>query len=405
MILADDLTGAADTAARCWGAGLPATICLSPPSDPLPGGAIAVTSDSRHLPPEQARARVYGLAREMRSHVTATWYKKIDSTLRGNLGAELDALLDVWAADGIQPCVVVSPAFPAQARGLEGGYLVHAQTPPHTVHLPTLLSQQSDHPVGAILLSTVRAGEAELARQMADQFAQGVRLLVVDALTDNDLAALVTAVQTLPDILFCGSAGLVGVLARDLASQASAERAGVKQGAPGALPPDRPIVTVVGSGSPMAHRQIRELIGRRNPARIVVAPHASGIRTVVPADIDAGDWLLHLSTPTADVELEGTTARELVAALAQQACAVVERIQPACVIVVGGDTAIHVLGVLGVERLTVIDELLPGMPLAVGTDRDGRSRTFVLKAGNHGAPATLDELVIRLRRPLDPTRD
>ena len=53
-ILADDLTGAADTAARCRQFGLPATIFVNIPERPLPPGALAFTSDSRHLTGEAA---------------------------------------------------------------------------------------------------------------------------------------------------------------------------------------------------------------------------------------------------------------------------------------------------------------------------------------------------------------
>ena len=92
VIVADDVTGAADSAARCHYAGLPATIYLRPTPPPWPSGAIAFSTDSRFLPPAEAAAQVRRLLAPLKG-APAIWYKKIDSTLRGNLGAELDAML------------------------------------------------------------------------------------------------------------------------------------------------------------------------------------------------------------------------------------------------------------------------------------------------------------------------
>ncbi|MEZ4639796.1 MAG: four-carbon acid sugar kinase family protein [Caldilineaceae bacterium] len=115
-MLADDLTGAADSAARCRHAGFSAAIFLQPPQPPLPADANALTSDSRHLPAHDAAQRVRAVAAPL-ADLDARWYKKIDSTLRGNLGSELDALLDL----GIGDCAVICPAFPAQGRALIDG--------------------------------------------------------------------------------------------------------------------------------------------------------------------------------------------------------------------------------------------------------------------------------------------
>ncbi len=250
LILADDLTGAADCAARCHSAGMPATICVQPPAAPLPPGAVACTSDSRHLPPAIAARRVRDLAGGLRHLEDAVWYKKIDSTLRGNIGAELDALLD--ALD--RSCAVVCPAFPGQRRGLHDGYLVCAPplaTPPH---LPSLLARQSRRRVAAIPLGAVHAGADHLAGLLATH-AEAAPLLVIDALTDADLHTILTATsRALPGALLCGSAGLAGALAaawptapaHDPGGPALAEQASCG-----------PALLVVGSGSPAARQQNR----------------------------------------------------------------------------------------------------------------------------------------------------
>jgi uncharacterized protein YgbK (DUF1537 family) len=385
LILADDLTGAADCAARCRQAGLPAEIALSPPHAPLPPGAVAFTSDTRHLPADLAARRVGEVARSLARIEGTTWYKKIDSTLRGNLGSELDALLDTLG----RAHAVVCPAFPAQGRGLQEGLLVAASTPSASVHLPTLLAQQSRRSIAAIGLAEVRGGAQRLAERMSMQ-ARRAALLVVDALAEDDLRMIVEAAeQAIPRALLCGSAGLIGALAARYAAVHSLPIAPLSR----IEPPGGPALLVVGSGSAMAHRQIAYM--RRDQGIAVV--EVGEDRLPAPGDRLPTDLLLHLPEPAPDAELDGPEARARAAMLAGAALALIVQLRPALLGLAGGDTAIGVLGRLGIERLVVLRELLPGMPLTQATDAAGRSFFVVLKAGNHGDECTLAAL-LRLAR-------
>ena len=392
IIIADDVTGAADSASRCRQAGLPSTIYLGNVQNPLPLGAISFSSDSRHLPAHEAAERVRSLVAPMVSMADVIWYKKIDSTLRGNLGAELDAMLGALAWQGEIPCAVISPAFPAQGRGLEDGYLVYAGTSYHSICLSELLHAQSDHVVGALPLCLVREGVSVVATEMAELQAAGVKLLVADALSDEDLCTVMLAAQrALPQRLFCGSAGMVGLLAETIVQA---------QGMGGGLNlPDQPpvrwgdaVVAVVGSGSAMAHTQIQYVREQRRAHVIEVDMGTEGFCQSVD-DRRPRTWLLHLPRPSDGTPLEGEPARAMVAHLSHRACELIERLDAAFLILVGGDTAVHVLDCLGVEQLTVIEELLPGVPLTVGTGGNGMRRNIVLKAGNHGDEGTLDTML------------
>jgi D-threonate/D-erythronate kinase len=384
LILADDLTGAADTASRCRAAGLPATIFLAPPHPPLPAGVISFTSDSRHLPPEEAARRVGEVAAPLVGE-SALWYKKIDSTLRGNIGAELDALLELLAA----PAALVCPAFPAQGRGLVNGHLVAPGGPPVGIHLPSLMREQSRYPVLSFSLADVRSGE--LAERFHRKDAKGQRrgerggrsILVVDGTTDEDLGQIVDATESIPGLLLCGSAGLIGEVAK--------RQAGGKD-LPGFGKPGRSegsALVVVGSGSPMAHRQIDGLLAAYPDAeRLRVDP---GVHTL---DISgqATVTLLHQSPPAPGAVLDGPGARQRADSLADAALACIARSGPDLLLLVGGDTAVAVLSRLGVERLTVQAELLPGMPLCAA-EVNGRSLRVVMKPGSFGDESTLASLL------------
>jgi uncharacterized protein YgbK (DUF1537 family) len=397
VIVADDLTGAADSAARCRQAGLAAWVLLEDAAWPeriQNPAAVAFSTDSRHLPPETAAARVTTLLTRLPARPAVRWYKKIDSTLRGNLGAELDAML-AWL--GEETIAVICPAFPAQQRGLEDGYLVHAATPPRTLHLPTLLREQSRLPVAAVDLATVAAGTGRLKAALAAAQQDGARLVVVDAQDERHLETITAAAQAaLAAPLLCGSAGLVGVWAGQVAGP---EPVAAKL----PQPPNGRVLGVVGSGSPMAHRQIAQ-VAQRDDVRVRALDRTwSTVDVVGPGTQPVGNWLLHLETPAAGQALDGPLARAEAARLADLTQIMVERMHPASLIVVGGDTATYVLRVLGICCLEVIEELLPGIPLTVGENGRGEPRAVVLKPGNFGDDGTLAALYDRLAQPVAQT--
>ena len=115
-VIADDITGAMDTGVGLAQAGLAATISFS--STTMPGSdSIVATTDSRAESPSEAYRRVKAVGERFQDYYI---YKKIDSTLRGNIAAELQALLDVTRA----PKAVVCPAFPSIKRTVVNGELL-----------------------------------------------------------------------------------------------------------------------------------------------------------------------------------------------------------------------------------------------------------------------------------------
>ena len=398
-ILADDLTGAADTAAQCRQFGLPATIFLGIPKLPLPLGALAFTSDSRHLPAEAAARLARDTAASL-PPMDGRWYKKIDSTLRGNVGSELDALLDLVRP----PAAVVCPAFPAQNRGLCNGILTAPALESSAVHLPSLLREQSRHTVAALSLEQVRGGElaanmSQAVRAWENCTAEGPIVFAADALTDDDLDRVLQAQQeVLPEALLCGSAGLVGALVRHM---------GVENGSPalatGRLPAaGQSVLLVAGSGSDVAHRQIDCLLRSDDEAhhpavsRMVVLPE-TGIGETAAFDPAQPIWLLQQPRPEPGAVLEGEEARQRADHLGRVGVAALARRPVDLLLLVGGDTAIGILKRLDVGRLSVELELLPGMPLCSAVI-NGRPMLVVLKPGHFGEDGTLVELLNRVGR-------
>ena len=387
VIIADDLTGAADSAARAAPAGRPAAIFPARPRRPAdaaaPAQAVAVSTDSRFLPPQEAAGRVTDVAGRLAAWRGATWYKKIDSTLRGNLGAELAALL---TALGPQSRAAICPAFPAQGRGLADGYLVHSATPPRSVYLPGRIAEQTDLPVASIGLAVVRRGVTAVANAITA--AGDARLLVMDALVDDDLATMVAVAGQL-GLALCGSAGMVAPLAARLADEPAASVPTAHM--------EGPLLAVVGSGSATAHAQVRAVA---EDGCMRVREVGSGWRALDLLGASGhpqGDWLVHLPIPLPETPLEGPAARREAARLADLIVASVAQLEPGALLLVGGDTAAYVLRGLGIARLDVTHELLPGIPLTEGTDDRGVRRCVVLKPGNFGDKQVLVTLRTLLR--------
>lgn len=432
LIIADDVTGAADSAARCRQARLTAAIDLFPAAGAhlpqiLSTTVLALSTDSRFLLPQVAADRVAEIVGNFARHLALIaptdqpprWYKKIDSTLRGNIGAELTAMLPLVTPNGSTAQAIIAPAFPAQQRTLVDGYLRFAQFPPRALHLPTLLAEQCDLSVATISLATVRAGLDALQQALMVAKAAAT-LIVVDAESEEDLERLTIAtLRTLPHALFCGSAGLVGVLAGQMAIQLGLQSTDPTTSHPTVGPDfeqsfsdsasiteraDRHhlLLAVVGSGSTVAQQQVAHLRGISAvtvwevdpdiPSAVVVQRLEEAIATARDREYQQA-IALHLPIPSAGVPLEGPLARQYAAALADIALELIARHQPATIVIVGGDTAIHLLQRMGIRQLSIVEELLPGMPVTVGQDSQGKKQQIILKAGNHGDVVTLATLL------------
>src|SRR5439155_360940 len=212
-IQADDLTGACDAGAPFAAHGLETVVLL--PDRESSSSAAAVTvldTESRHLEPTAARARVRGVAARLAAGRPRLLYKKFDSTLRRAVAAEVAGMLE---GAGIAR-VLVAPAFPAQGRTVVDG-IVHVggrpadDTPiardstfPRTgASVLALFGAAGPHPVATVPLATVRRGPVAVLARLS-RFASA---FVADAETDADLDALAPAGDG-TGILVAGSAGL-----------------------------------------------------------------------------------------------------------------------------------------------------------------------------------------------------
>ncbi|MGW6144980.1 four-carbon acid sugar kinase family protein [Streptomyces sp. NPDC055140] len=384
LALADDLSGAAETACALGG---PVRLSLTA-ADVTESPAthdLVVDLDTRHLPTAEAAYAVRTALRAAQAGPPRLLYKKVDSQLRGHLAAEAAAY-----AEGAE-AVVVAPALPAAGRTVTGGVVHVNGVPLHRTDgwraeraaaprsLPEALSGL---PVRTVPLDVVRSEPAALDaefRRIADSGAHPAP----DAETDADLDAVAAAALRLgPGFRLLGSGGLALALGRAMARPAATT--------PPPVPArDRaPLLFVVGTAEPAAVAQIAHLTA-------LGAHHVQ----LDPAGLAAGTLCLPRTavTPALTVlSIDGSAGlrpgagRALSAALGALTAAYPGRPD---LVLTGGETARTTLDALGIRELEPLGEI----HLGAVHSRTPDDRRVVTRPGSYGAEDSLLRIAAALR--------
>jgi uncharacterized protein YgbK (DUF1537 family) len=218
-VIADDFTGACDVGVQFRKRGLE-TVILTDVKN-LCGlkasvDAVVVDTETRNLAPKAAYEKVQQTLKTFGKFRVKLFYKKIDSTLRGNIGVELDAVLDELELDGI----LLAPSYPQQGRTVVNGqvfvrgvsleeteFAFDLLNPVRESQIRKLIWQQSNRKIGYVNLPMVRAEINKLKNSLKRLLEEGNQIIVADAETQEDLANITEASVNL-NLLLCGSAGL-----------------------------------------------------------------------------------------------------------------------------------------------------------------------------------------------------
>lgn len=381
LIVADDLTGAMDSAGPFAAAGVETWVVAEPmrcdPASLRSACVVSVNTDSRHLAAGPAGARVRDIVARLGTVGYDIIFKKVDSTLRGNVVAETLALMQATGRAG----AIVAPAFPAQGRTVSGG-IVHVKgTPlPQTAFARDKLSPPPLAPLQEVFAASVPA--RAVASSAPELGSKDTGVLVVDSADDADLDAVVHAIQpNLGAWLLAGSAGLTQALARGCFRGSGASGGtGQVQGT---------IVFAVGSRASQSAEQVEALAAQADTS-VLRAPNGRLQNDAIPESRN-----LVLKATADDAGLEGDAA-QVAADMARHAIDVARRTRAQAMVATGGDTAIAILAASGNPSLQVLGDLMPGIPYA-RIRIDGAPLWLVTKAGGFGGRETFRELVHKLR--------
>lgn len=394
VIIADDLTGANDTGIRFLKAGYSSSVVLDPAAlgDLEERGAAVLDTESRNIPETEAAA----LLEKALPHLVplkgkGIFFKKVDSTLRGNIRAETAVL-----RNGLEfSLTVFAPAYPGNRRTAVNGLLLLDGVPVAETDMgrdprkPAVTSSLAECLQGKGAAGVRTVSLDEIRKGMVPSVLEGAGFrgnFCFDAETEEDLELIAGGVRaSVPaeDVLWVGSAGLAGALVSSA----------------------RPVLLVVGSLSPMSALQAGHVIDR-------------GLAAPVPADIGAlladgpgeaerlarkaaamlrrGKNVLLISSLEEQQVEAGRNAdagERICAVLADAVFRILEECGPGGIFVTGGEVAIHVVRALGGRGAALVDEVEPGIPLVrlLGGPLEGLP--LITKAGGFGSPETMERCI------------
>ena len=426
-VIADDLTGSNVNGALLTAKGFFSATCLGleywNPAAFAQCAAVAVSTDSRLLPRDEAWQKVYAAVRLFAAEKPVLMAKRIDSTLRGNVGAEIEAALaamdDAAASSQGAAVAVVVPVYPASARIAAGGYLlVHgiplerspiakdALTPIDATLVSDIIGRQTALRMGYIPLSDVLAGMQSIRGAVRKAWEDGCRIIICDAVTNDDIAAIAGAVSDAPFPLLAVDPGPF-----------TAEVAAVRAAASGRECENR-VLAIIGSVSELTRRQMEALrlarpahMVRTDCARLLDGQSREAEIERVVRELCAGraecsvfgvctaesaEHLLRVDAVAASLGIAGNAVSERInsalAVIADRLLRLPE-LRIGALYASGGEVTVSALRALGAQGFSVRDEVLP---LAVYGHILGGSRhdlPMVTKGGFVGDSGSLVQCI------------
>lgn len=428
-IIADDLSSATDCGAQMVRSGLSVVVPLSGYS--LPGQVstphvVSIDTDSRSLPADQAYDKVKIATQQLFAQGWANFYKSVDSTLRGNLGSEIEAVLEVVKPD----CAIIAPAFPKYGRTtVDGVQHLHGRplhetefgsdptAPVKDANIARRLTAGSPRKAGRLALESVRAGAENLERAVRNLLSNGVELVVADILEQYDLKQLCLGfANSNLKIVWVGSTGMAEFV--PLACGAPTDS--IESRRDPSLD-HRPALALVGSASETTREQLRYAqinhklqIVQIDASRLILSDQTatdelglahsslgdalrSGQNAALAVKNASRDEVAVTQALGARLNLfAAQVAQKIVASLAQVASRFVIEGQVSGIVATGGDTANALCQALDAQALQILGEVEAGIPIMrlLGN----QSLTLVTKAGGFGSVSAMADALAKVKQ-------
>ncbi|MEW6623451.1 MAG: four-carbon acid sugar kinase family protein [Bacillota bacterium] len=416
-IIADDLTGACDTAVQFAEKGYKSGVLLHSQNiqdfnvDEFE--AIAVATDSRNAAVNEAYHRVKDACHLLQELGVKKVYKKIDSTWRGHIGLEVETVMDQL---GYSLCIICS-SYPANKRIVVGGYLLVDGRPVEKTPLATdpifpitesymlkYLGKQTKLPIEPLDLQTVFNLDQMIEK--IDAYLKGPpTILVADGVTDHDLHTLSELESVFPNkILFCGSAGMASSWLFHLQNQHPLKKT------------YKSVLTIVGSTNSANIDQMEHFTSNKQTALVFMDPKAAlsqednrslYIDSTVCSIVDhlriGKDVVLTTYRSSMDLIKDNgncpvSSFRQIGKELGRITDQVLRQIPIEGLVITGGDTAIEILQALGATGICVEAEIMPGIPIGRIIGGKYQDIPIVTKAGGFGGQGALSYAVRHLKK-------
>ncbi|MFB9949148.1 four-carbon acid sugar kinase family protein [Rhizobium puerariae] len=341
LIVADDLTGALDSAVAFAVRGMRSCVLRHPAalatSDLSDVDVCAVSTGTRDGPEDAARGAIATVLAHFAGKLPDHVFKKVDSRLKGHVGLETGML-----AEGAgRTRLLIAPAIPEMGRLVVGGRVT-----------------------GMGVADPIDAG-ARFGDAVGEK-------LIPDIAGDADFEASLDRCEPRAT-LYVGARGLAAALARRLRPVSQARRT---------FRLSRPALFAIGSRDPITEAQVGRLLDACAPAFLAAGNGR------FEAGVRLGDGLTVAKLTAGDHDIRADLAG---ARFADGLSDLIRQTPPATLLACGGETADALLKRLGADRLDIVDEILPGVPLAQ-TFVCGKKADIITKSGGFGDADTLVHL-------------
>jgi len=403
LLVADDLTGATDTGVQFSKRGLRSMVITNKEhiSKSLKEcDVLIVDTESRFDDKETAYKKAYEAGRTGKANHIKYYYKKLDSTLRGNIGAELSGIMDSLQ---IKHAVVV-PAYPSYGRTtingnvyLNGTLLEETEfandprTPVKDSYIPRIISEQTDKTTSVINYYEVQAGKQNLFQKLDQQIKNGTQIIIIDTRKNEDLDLIASAITNISeDVLPAGSTGFAEYLARHL--EFKKEKLSN--------------VVIAGSVSEVTRKQIEYAMEKlevnvidietdRLFTREKYQEKKRIVEIIKKCSLKGEDIIIRSAPIKSSVEESfkqgekyGLNRKEIsnriASFLGEIARFVIQEIKIKGILLTGGDTAIKTAEKLNITGTILGGEILPGIPFGNFTGEQYKNIIVVSKAGGFG---------------------
>lgn len=421
-IVADDLTGANDTALQFFIKGSNTEIIFDTDENIQnhPNiGTFALTTESRNIDAKEAAQKVWEGAKKLKDNLSVEYfYKKIDSTLRGNIAVETLAMLDAIGYDA----AVIAPAFIREGRITIGGYQLlkgvpiertdaarDSYAPIYDSYIPDILKKQVNESfydsIATIQLNVIAKGAGPITSKLNELVSGGKKLIVIDAVSAIDLEQIVLAItKSQYNILPVGSAGLANALGNVWLPLNNSEP--VQK-----IIPKLPKLILSGSKNSMTTAQINKLLLDDDISNVYSIDLK--LQDILSNDSDAmaeriihnfgkdNIVIAHVSKIQDETQEEkgkerlideGITKEMLASMITDYLANIAQKVKKMseCILItIGGETSYKCTNAVNCEYLQVVDSILPAISLCM----DSNAGFIVTKSGNMGSITALVDIV------------
>ncbi len=408
VVVADDFTGANDTGVQFSKKNLRSVVVINDRRinklwDDY--DVIVIDTESRSDTPDNAYRKAYETAEIVKRKKPDCIYKKIDSTFRGNIGAEIAGLMESL---GTAHTILV-PAFPSNGRLTKNGMVyvngklleeTEASTDPlspvRDSYIPRIISTQTDKTIALVNFEIVRAGKQVFESKLSQLIKNKIEIIVIDALDDMDLDIVASVTAPLKDrVMFSGSPGFAGFLSNYLNTGNQRKINIVIAGSVSNVTRDQidyaqrnMHLNVIDIDTDMIFSG-KETEERKRILRIINAswPEDKDIIIRSSSSIDSVRSSVEQGKQRGLTPVE--VSENIALFLGKLTREIIETFPVNGILLTGGDTAIKTVNALNVSGTVIHKEIEPGVPWGNFIEAKFRNMTVVTKAGGFGNRETI----------------